>query len=106
MTARNDFVLGTSVSFTDEFIPESKLPSEENVLRAYLYINKKLLSQALPGQQKSVNKKSSDETINLIKKIYDKAGIQTITDEGIRHQIYRLHEQYKKLSKVSMKKPP
>ena len=103
MSSRIDFVLGKSVTPDDTFIPEIKLPSEENVLRAFLAEYRDLLDKTPPTQRKSIKKTSADKVIKKIKNIYSKACIPTLSDNGIRYQIYKLHEEYQKLNKTPAK---
>lgn len=101
-SSRLNFVLGTSITADDSTIPQNRLPSEENVLRAYLFFNEKLLKDFPPGQHKAANWSSAKQTVDLIKQVYAKAGIPTISDDGMCKQVLRLQEEYKTLNKVSM----
>ena len=102
MSSRKDFVLGTSVTEHDMnmICTNSKLPSKENVLRCFLFLHKRFLNGALPGQHKHVDAQSANETVSLIKKVYEKAGIPTLHDLAIKHQILVLYKEYKALLKV------
>lgn len=100
-SSRFNFVLGTNITSDDSTIPHNRLPSEENVLRAYLFFNEQSLEDFPPGQHKTVNWSSAQRTIDLVKQVYAKAGIATISDDGMCKQVLRLHDEFKKLRKVS-----
>ena len=101
-SSRTDFVLGTSITSDDNFIPQIRLPSEENVLRCYLSSMNNAIVDTPPIQRKSIRKKTADLVLQKIKYIYEKASIPTISDEGIRKQIFNLLDEYQKLNKIPL----
>ena len=101
---RYDFVLGRSVTSKDLIFPGNRLPSEENVLRAFIYSKEQHLKDALPAQHKNIHQRSAHETIALIKKVYIKAGIPTLSERQMSKQIFKLHNKYKNLLKIPSKR--
>ena len=99
-TSRSNFVLKTNVTEYDSRIPQNRLPSEEQVLRAFLYFNEKSLEDSLPGQHKSVNWASAKSTLDLIKHVYAKACIPMLSDDGVCKKILKLYNEYKSFNKI------
>ena len=66
-SSRYNFVLGTSVTVDDAIIPQNRLPTEENVLRAYQYFLEENLKGSQPAQHQALKRQTAKQAVNLIK---------------------------------------
>ena len=70
------------------------------MLRAYQYFLENL-NGSQPAQHQALKRQTATHAVNLIKNIYETAGIPTISDERIRKQFWKLTADYKDYNKVS-----
>ena len=102
-SSRSNFALKAGVIEYNSSIQQNRLPSEENILRAFLYFSANALSNSLPGQLKSVKWDSAKYTLTIIKQVYAKANTPMLSDDGVCKKILKLHDEYKAMIKIPEK---